>query len=57
MFVHQKYTKMIASKSGISIRKPSVKIPKYLIYEIIDGKPIYYRGYREVLTKKGSIYA
>lgn len=29
-------------------------IPDYLIYETIDGRPIYYRGYREVLnnTKK-----
>jgi hypothetical protein len=30
------------------------KIPASLIYEVIDGKPIYYKGYREVLggTKK-----
>lgn len=33
---------------------PAKKIPASLIYEIIDGKPIYYKGYREVLggTKK-----
>ncbi len=33
---------------------PAKKIPAALIYEIIDGKPIYYKGYREVLggTKK-----
>jgi hypothetical protein len=26
-------------------------VPAYLIYEIMDGKPIYYRGYREVLNQ------
>ena len=31
-------------------RTPSRKIPDYLIYEIMDGKPIYYRGYRDVLA-------
>lgn len=33
---------------------PAKKIPASLIYEVIDGKPIYYKGYREVLggTKK-----
>lgn len=32
------------------------KIPEYLIYEMVDGKPIYYRGYKEVLngTKKSA---
>jgi len=35
---------------------PVKKIPALLIYEVIDGKPIYYKGYREVLngTKKSS---
>jgi len=27
------------------------KVPDYLIYELIDGKPVYYRGYRSVLNK------
>lgn len=33
---------------------PAKKIPAALIYEVIDGKPIYHKGYREVLdgTKK-----
>ncbi len=31
--------------------KQQITIPDYLIYEIIDGKPIYYRGYKEVLNK------
>jgi hypothetical protein len=33
---------------------PVKKIPASLIYEVINGKPIYYKGYKEVLngTKK-----
>lgn len=27
------------------------KVPSYLIYEIMDGKPIYYKGYQAVLNK------
>ncbi len=30
-------------------KRPST-IPKSLIYEIMDGRPIYYKGYREVLA-------
>jgi hypothetical protein len=33
-------------------KKPSRKIPDALVYEIVDGKPIYYKGYREVLKGK-----
>ncbi len=42
----------------ISAEKKSVrkqrKVPEYLIYEMMDGKPVYYRGYKSVLnnTKK-----
>ncbi len=32
-------------------RKPARKIPDYLVYEIMDGKPIYYRGYQSVMNK------
>jgi hypothetical protein len=32
-------------------RKP---IPQELIYEMVDGSPIYYRNYKQVLTKKKS---
>lgn len=35
--------------------KPKQKIPDYLIYEIMDGKPIYYKGYRDVLSGKKTI--
>lgn len=27
------------------------EIPSYLIYEVLDGKPVYYKGYRDVLAK------
>ncbi|WP_020595509.1 hypothetical protein [Spirosoma panaciterrae] len=27
------------------------KIPDYLVYEVMDGKPIYYKGYQSVLNK------
>lgn len=29
---------------------PAKKIPHYLIYEIFDGKPIYYKNYRKVVS-------
>ncbi len=29
---------------------PAKKIPQYLIYEIFDGKPVYYKNYRKVLN-------
>jgi hypothetical protein len=43
---------MIATKSPRKAlpRIPAKKIPSALIYEIIDGKPIYYKGYREVIA-------
>lgn len=47
---------MIATKSGVRAKRPKTKVLEYLIYEIMDGKPIHYKGYREVLasTKKFS---
>jgi len=43
---------MIATKSPRTVlpRIPAKKIPVSLIYEIIDGKPIYYKGYEEVVN-------
>ncbi len=41
---------MIATKSGVQVKKPRLPVPDYFIYEIMDGKPIYYKGYREVLA-------
>lgn len=37
-----------------SVRKQR-KVPEYLIYEMMDGKPIYYRGYKSVLNKNRSL--
>ena len=31
--------------------KPIVKVPEALVYEVVDGKPIYYKGYKDVLNK------
>jgi Uma2 family endonuclease len=36
-------------------RIPAKQISPALIYEIMDGKPIYYKGYRDVLTKEKTI--
>src|SRR6218665_225600 len=33
-------------------RGKTKNIPESLIYEIIDGKPLYYKGYKDVLSKK-----
>jgi hypothetical protein len=36
--------------SKIPLEKiPAKNVPKYLIYEIFDGKPVYYKNYRKVL--------
>ncbi len=42
----------------IAERKPRIgpkapnKVPEYMICEIMDGKPLYYKGYRDVLSGK-----
>ncbi|MCU0340005.1 MAG: Uma2 family endonuclease [Spirosomaceae bacterium] len=43
---------MVAHKSPYkpAPRISAKKIPKALVYEIMDGKPVYYHGYKEVLT-------
>jgi Uma2 family endonuclease len=46
---------MVATISPYRKKRLPVKakdIPHYLIYEIMDGKPIYYEGFREVLSNK-----
>lgn len=42
---------MISTKVTKTKTAKQAKVPDYLIYEIMDGKPIYYRGYKEVLNK------
>lgn len=37
-------------KENIKKRR-RLKVPDYLVYEIMDGQPYYYKGYRNVLNK------
>ncbi len=48
---------MIATKSPFrTLPKVSAKkIPSVLIYEVMDGSPIYYKGYREVMAGNKTI--
>ncbi len=43
---------MIAEKKPRVGPKPPVEVPEYMICEIMDGEPLYYKGYREVLSGK-----
>lgn len=43
---------MIALREPKPVKRQPRNIPPYLVYEIMDGKPIYYKGYREVLLQK-----
>lgn len=37
-------------------KKPeTITIPEYLVYEILDGQPIPYRGFKEVLNKEKTL--
>ncbi len=41
---------------NITIDKPkTIKIPKYLVYEVLEGKSIPYRGFQEVLRKEKTL--
>ena len=52
----------IAAPEDIKVIETSEQlIPKELIYEVLDGKPIYFKGYKDVLNKtaianKGNIF-
>lgn len=41
---------MTALDTPRKMRKTPRNVPEALIYEIMDGKPVYYKGYREVLS-------
>ncbi len=41
---------MVAVKTKSKKEKKQV-VPDYLIYEMLDGIPVYYRGYKDVLNK------
>lgn len=36
-------------------RRYERKVPDALVYETIDGQPLYYRGYKEVMSGKKTI--
>jgi hypothetical protein len=44
-------------ETSVKKKKPSrsKKIPESCIYEIIDGKPVYYKGYKDVVKKLKTI--
>jgi Uma2 family endonuclease len=46
---------MVAEKRQISEKKIPIKrtpkVPDYLIWEVLDGQPLYRRGYKDVLRK------
>lgn len=42
---------MVSTKVTKTKTVKQTKVPDYLVYEIMDGKPIYYRGYKDVLNK------
>jgi len=42
----------LAAKATAKSKKKSRKIPEALIYEVVGGKPVYYKGYRDVLSGK-----
>jgi hypothetical protein len=43
---------MVALREPKPVKRQPRNIPAYLVYEIMDGKPIYYHGYRDVLLNK-----
>ena len=46
----------MTTRSQVTVKKTGAStIPPELIREIIDGEPVYYKGYRDVLSKKKSI--
>lgn len=46
---------VVEKASAKQKRKKEAMIPDSLIYETIEGKPFYYKGYREVLNKNKTI--
>jgi Uma2 family endonuclease len=43
---------MVAEKSPRKTKRPIKKVPEHLICEILDGMPIYYKGYLDVIEGK-----
>lgn len=40
---------------AVSTPRKTRKIPEYLIKEVLDGKPVYYKGYKSVLRKEKTL--
>ncbi len=40
---------------GAELEKKTEEIPAYLIYETLNGIPVYYRGYKNVLNEKQTL--
>jgi Uma2 family endonuclease len=45
----------ITEKDKPKTRRYERKVPDALIYEVINGEPLYYRGYKEVMSGKKTI--
>jgi hypothetical protein len=41
----------VQKKSAKSPKKTEQQVPMALVYEIVGGKPIYYKGYKDVINK------
>lgn len=46
---------MIAEKRPRLGSRPPANVPTYLICEIMDDKPLYYKGYRDALSGKKTV--
>jgi len=54
--IHQPNRTMLTAERKTTRRSHSTQaVPQALIYEILDGQPMYYRGYRDALAGKKSI--
>ncbi len=40
----------MVTTQGLTPTTPSI-VPSYLVYEVLNGRPLYYRGYKEVMEK------
>jgi Uma2 family endonuclease len=40
------------AKNGIVEDRKKIEVPEKLIYEIVDGKPVYYKDYKKVLNSE-----
>jgi hypothetical protein len=41
---------MVATEETVQTKPVTPPVPSYLIYEVLNGQPVYYRGYRDVLA-------